>query len=79
MKKTVEVYVRGRVKKRYLPEPMADEWEREDAQIFSQNLNSLKQKVQDVVMHTSTVKEMCECPGELYSGSNILNKAYNVV
>jgi len=39
----------------------------------------LKQKVQDVIMHMSIVKEMWECVEELYSGSNNLNRAYDVI
>ena len=57
----MEVHVRGQGKKRYLikppPEPMLDEWEREGIPFFSHILNSLEQKVQDLVMHMSTLKE----------------------
>ena len=56
-----------------------DRWVGEVAQLISQILNSLEQKVHDMVMHTLIVKEMWECLEELYSGSNNLNKVYDVV
>jgi len=60
--KIVKIHVKGQGKKRHLTEgplePMTDKWEQDDAHFFSQILNSLKVKTQDMVMHTSTVKEI---------------------
>jgi len=33
-----------------------DEWKRENAPLFGQLLNNMELKIQDLVMHTSTVK-----------------------
>jgi len=49
------------------------------AKHFSHILNSLEQKVQDMAMHTSTMKEMRKCLERLCAGSNNRNKVYNVV
>jgi len=40
------------------PSSKIDEWEREDAALFGQLLNIIKPKIQDLVIHTSTVKKM---------------------
>jgi len=39
----------------------------------------MEPKVQDMVMHTSTVKEMWNYLEELYSGKNNLNRAFDVI
>ena len=57
-RKIVEIRVKGRGKKRYLAEgpleSITDEWERDDAQLFSQILNTLEVNTNDVMMHTLT-------------------------
>ena len=40
------------------PSFKADEWEREDAAFFGQLLNIMESKIHDLVIHTSTLKEM---------------------
>ena len=40
------------------PSFKTDEWERDDDALFSQLLNIMEPKIQDLVMHMSTIKEM---------------------
>ena len=47
--------------------------------LFGQLLNIIEPKIQDLVMHTSTLKEIWNYLEELYSGKNNLNRVFDVI
>jgi len=57
---------------------MTDEWERHDVQRFSHILNSYAKSTRCDVAHVDCKRDV-KCPKKLYSGSNNLNRAYDVV
>ena len=81
--KIVEINFTGRGKKSrlytYSLSSKTDEWECEDFALFGQLLNIMELKIKDLVMHTSTLKEMWNYLEELYSERNNFNKAFDVI
>jgi len=61
-RKIVEINLTGHEKKSHLyTDPLSsktDKWKQEDDALFDQLLNIMESKIQDLVMHTSTLKEM---------------------
>ncbi|GAV76360.1 UBN2_3 domain-containing protein [Cephalotus follicularis] len=59
-------------------EPEAKTWFREDACIFGQLLNSMDNKIVDLVTHIDTVKDLWTYLSVLYSGHNNLSRIYDL-
>ncbi|GAV83563.1 UBN2_3 domain-containing protein, partial [Cephalotus follicularis] len=53
-------------------------WLREDARIFGQLLNSMDNKIVDLVTHIDTVKDLWSYLSVLYSGHNNLSRIYDL-
>jgi len=82
-KRVVEIYVASRGKTSHLsadpPTPTTDSWTLDDNVLLHQILTSMVPKIQDLVLHCLTVKELWAFLADLYGGRSDVNRAYDVI
>ena len=78
----IEIYVVGRQKTNHLladhPAVVTDAWTLDDILLY-QILTTMKLKIQDLVLHCMTIKELWSFLRDLYGGSNNINMAYDII
>ena len=58
---------------------MTNAWTLNDNVLIHQILTTMKPKIQDLVLHCITVKELQCFLKDLYGGSDTINRAYDVI
>jgi len=55
-----------------IPDPKTQTWRQDDALLLGQNLNSMKPRVKDLILHYIIVKELWTYLDMLYSGYDVI-------